>query len=176
MQTKSCCFIGHRNAEITDNLIDLIYSTAENLILNHDVTQFNFGSKSTFNDICHMVVTELKNKYANLTRTAYCTKSEYACLESEREEQEKTISKIIKKEIRLLGFEKRITPEILLKSGKASYIKRNEIMINDSDYCIFYYNENEYRNSNVQSGTELAYKYAIKQNKIVVNLFGEASK
>lgn len=170
MRTKSCCFIGHRKVEITDELIDSIYSTAEKLILNHNVTLFNFGSKSTFNDICHSVVTELKSKYANLIRTAYCTKSEYACLESERESQEKTISKILDKDIRLLGFERRVTPEILLKSGKASYIKRNEIMINDSDYCVFYYDINASRNSIVQSGTELAYKYAMKQNKTVVNL------
>ncbi len=66
-------------------------------------------------------------------------------------------------------------------SGRASYVERNQAMINDSDYCIFYYDENykpekrkhSKRNSayyQPKSGTKLAYNYAKKNNKIIYNV------
>ena len=51
-------------------------------------------------------------------------------------------STIFKKEVHLQGYEESITPEKMFVSGKASYIERNQIMIDNSDYCFFYYDEN----------------------------------
>ena len=67
-------------------------------------------------------------------------------------------------------------------SGKASYVERNQAMIDNSDYCIFYYNENykpkprkqSKRDINYyqpKSGTFLAYKYAQKKKKEIINIF-----
>ena len=94
------------------------------------------------------------------------------------------MSYLWKREVHLEGYEEEITPEPLRKSGKATYIERNQIMIDNSDYCIFYYDESyrpERRElsrkyfintlSSGQSGTELAYRYAVQKKKNIINVF-----
>ena len=67
-------------------------------------------------------------------------------------------------------------------SGKASYAERNQAMIDNSDYCIFYYNENYKPQPRKQSkrdityyqpksGTAFAYKYAKQKKKEIINIF-----
>lgn len=51
-------------------------------------------------------------------------------------------------------------------SGRVSYVERNQAMINDSDYCIFYYDENY----QPKSGTALAYTYAKQKKKQIINI------
>ena len=59
----------------------------------------------------------------------------------------------------------------LWSAGKASYVERNQDMINASDYCVFYYNpeyqppKRKYSKRDIseyqpKSGTKLAYEYA----------------
>ena len=66
-------------------------------------------------------------------------------------------------------------------SGKAGYVERNYAMINDSDYCVFYYDEDylppkrKRASADIsfyqpKSGTDLAYKYAIQKNKVIINI------
>ena len=67
------------------------------------------------------------------------------------------------------------------KAGKASYVERNQEMINKSDYCIVYYDENylppRRKNSRrdltdyqPKSGTAVAYDYAMKKNRVIINV------
>lgn len=66
-------------------------------------------------------------------------------------------------------------------AGKASYIERNIAMIDDSDFCVFYYDENytpETRYfkrsigySHHKSGAKLAYNYAKQKKKILINIY-----
>lgn len=64
-------------------------------------------------------------------------------------------------------------------SGKASYVERNQAMIDNSDYCIFHYNENYKPQPRKQSkrdityyqpksGTTIAYKYAKQKKKEIL--------
>ena len=66
-------------------------------------------------------------------------------------------------------------------AGKASYIERNQAMINNSDYCIFYYNENympplrKHSKRSVctyqpKTGTALAYDYAKQKKNVIINV------
>ena len=64
-------------------------------------------------------------------------------------------------------------PLQLANAGKASYIQRNFEMIDKSAYCIFYYNENYASSLKSNSGTKVAYKYALKRNKNIINLYKE---
>lgn len=68
------------------------------------------------------------------------------------------------------------------KAGKASYVERNQEMINQSNYCIVYYDDNylppRRKNSRrdltdyqPKSGTAVAYEYAIKKKKEIINVF-----
>ena len=63
-------------------------------------------------------------------------------------------------------------------AGRLAHIKRNEEMIDESDFCIFYYDKNNFikykRNStikNLHSGTHFAFNYAISKKKRIINIF-----
>ena len=73
-------------------------------------------------------------------------------------------------------------PEKVSRAGKASYVERNQMMINQSDYCIFYYDGNylppRRKNSRMDltdyqpnSGTKKAYEYAKKRDIKIKNMF-----
>lgn len=71
----------------------------------------------------------------------------------------------------MLGFEEEFENKTKYKARKASYIERNYAMINDSDFCVFYYNEKYVPLTKTNSGTKIAYDYAISKHKKVINLF-----
>ena len=178
---KNCSFFGHREIEINQQIKDRLTNVIENLILSKEVSAFLFGSRSDFNYLAHLVVTELKDKYTHIRRIAYTCKSESCILEKERREWEEICSELKNREVRLLGVEEECEHKTKYTAGRASYVERNQAMIDDSDYCIFYYDENYRpqtkpisklaRYSTRKSGTALAYKYANKRKKVVINLF-----
>lgn len=66
-------------------------------------------------------------------------------------------------------------------AGRASYVERNQEMINHSKFCVVYYDENylpprrknsrrNLFNYQPKSGTRLAYDYARKKEKFIINL------
>ena len=63
MNIKTCSFFGHRKIEITEELKQKVKEVIEDLIDNHNVLIFLFGSRSDFDYLCHWVVTELREKY-----------------------------------------------------------------------------------------------------------------
>lgn len=68
MKEKTCCFIGHRKIEETSKLRGELYEIIERLIKDEKVDTFLFGSKSRFNDLCHELVTKIKEKYPHIKR------------------------------------------------------------------------------------------------------------
>ena len=66
MNNKICSFFGHRKIDITKELKEKVKEIIENLIINHNVFTFLFGSRSDFDHLCHLVVTELKQKYGKI--------------------------------------------------------------------------------------------------------------
>lgn len=163
----TCCFIGHRKITQTDKLRVRLRQTVCSLI-ESGVTDFIFGDHSAFDTLCYDVVTELKERYPKIRRIHF-----------RKDFQE--ISDSVR-EFFVAGYEDSICPDGVASAGKASYIERNQAMIRESDYCIFYYNENyqpdrrkESKRSigsyQPKSGTKAAYEYAIGNNKTVINLF-----
>ena len=169
MNVKAVCFIGHRNVELKDDKVEKLRMIIENLIVKDNVQIFLFGSRSDFDYLCHLVVTELKEKYPNIIRKCYTCRSETCTLESERVYWEEIYNHFRKEKVTLLGVEEEVEHKTKYTSGKASYVERNQAMINDSDYCVFYYDENyqpemrKYSKRSIsyyqpKSGTSLAYK------------------
>lgn len=167
MSYKTACFIGHRKINETDELKEKIYNTVEDLIVNKAVTTFLFGSRSKFDSLCKKIVTELQEKYPNIKRV-------YIRAESEHISQDY-------KEYLLEGCDDTYYPEKISGSDRAAYVERNKIMIDKSDYCIFYYDENylppkrknnrrELFDYQPKSGTKTAYNYALKKCNTVINL------
>ena len=178
---KTCSFFGHRKIDVSDNLTQRIKDCLEYLIVKCNVKNFLFGSKSDFNDLCHLVVSELKVKYSNIKRICYTCKSEGCTLEIERQEREKIYSRFLNSNVRLLGFEEEFEHETKHKAGKASYIERNQAMIDDSGYCVFYYDKNYFPEKRKhskrafcyyqpKSGTALAHTYAKQKKKFLINI------
>lgn len=177
---KACSFFGHRKIAVTDCLTHELEEIIEDLILK-GVSVFLFGSNSEFDSLCHSIVTSLKTKYPNIKRVSYTCKSESCTLEENREQMEKLFSSVLKRNISIQGYEEEFEHKTKYTSGRASYIERNQAMINDSDYCIFYYNENyapEMRKYSKRSpiyyqpksGTRIAFEYANQKKKIIINM------
>ena len=179
---KVCSFFGHRKIEVTEELKQKVKDVIENLIIEKNVLTFLFGSRSDFDFLCHLVVTELKAKYPNIKRIAYTCRHETCILESEIEKWNKVYSHLNNHEVNLLGVEEEYDHKTKYSSGKASYVERNKAMINDSDFCVFYYNENyqppirkfSKRSCGYyqpKSGTAVAYAYAKQKKKNLINIF-----
>ena len=164
----TCCFFGHRKVPNAVEIKNKVYKEVENLIANKDVCIFLFGSKSEFDDLCHEVVTELKGKYPHIKRV-------YVRLAFQHipDWYEDSLLK---------HYEDTYFPEHMKKAGKASYVERNQEMINKSDFCVVYYDENyappRRKNSRrdltdyqPKSGTAVAYEYAIRKKRKIINVF-----
>ena len=177
-----CCFIGHRKINYSKELEEQLEKIIEDFIIEFNDITFLFGSRSEFNDLCHKVVTRLKEKYPDIRRVMYTCKSESCTLENEKEKFEQLISKFTGLNSELLCYEEECEFNTKYVSGRASYIERNQAMINESDYCIFYYDEsykptlkiNFNQNKSYykpNSGTKLAFDYAKRKNKKILNIF-----
>lgn len=166
-EEKNCCFIGHRKIENAESLKTKLYETALDLILNHNVTTFLFGSRSEFDSLCRKVVAELKEKYPHINRVY--VRAEYPII---NEHYEKYL---------LEDFEETYFPNRALNSGKAVYTQRNYEMIDKSEICVVYFkkdylpderkhSKNDIYNYQPNSGTGIAYDYAVKKNRKIINV------
>ncbi len=155
----SCCFFGHRKIVVTNELISSLTNTIENLIANENIKIFLFGSKSQFNDLCYMVVTSLKEKHPHIKRVY--VRAEFLYIDESY------------KDYLLSRFEDTYYPRKIINAGKAAYIERNYEMIDKSNFCVVYYDENLsnclYKGN---SGTQLAYSYAVRKGKRIINIVG----
>lgn len=178
---KTCSFFGHRDIEITEELRQKVKNIVEDLILKHNVLVFLFGSRSNFDTLCHLVVTDLKEEYKDIKRIAYNCKSETCIFENERTRWEDLRSFFHLQNLSLPCVEEEFEHKTKYTSGKASYVERNQAMINDSDYCVFYYDKDykpKTRKRSMRkdcffqpkSGTALAYAYAKQKKKTIINL------
>lgn len=127
MEMKACCFIGHRKVIEPEKIKERLKIIVTEL-LHQDYSVFYFGSKSCFDDIALKVVTNLKKEYPLIKRVY--VRSMY----SEVDE--------LYKNYLLESYEDTYMPDGIENAGRASYVERNQSMINVSDCCVFYYLEN----------------------------------
>lgn len=167
-RSKTCCFFGHRKINQTQELSDRMFKITEQLITKKNVDTFLFGSKSKFDDFAHEVVTELKEKYPHIKRIY--VRSAYQHISDWYEES------------LLKHYEDTYFPEHMENAGRASYVERNQEMINKSEYCVVYYDESytppRRKNSKrdltdyqPKSGTKVAYDFAVKKCRQIINVF-----
>lgn len=181
MKRSVCSFFGHRIIVPTDELKTKLKLLIEHLIVEMGVNTFLFGSRSNFYEVCHDVVSELKGKYSHIIRIVYTCKSEGCVLESESEKFKEFYSIIGRECEKILVMDKEVEFKNKYSAGKAGYIERNCAMIDDSNYCIFYYDQHykldfkkyskrclEYYRP--RSGTATAFEYAKRKNKIIFNV------
>lgn len=171
---KSACLFGHRKISVTDDLKNRLYKEIENLIITDGIQNFLFGSKSQFDDLCYEIVSNLKNKHPNIQRIYVRAEYEYIDGEGSRAYREGL------KEM----YEDTYYPESASGAGKAVYVKRNQHMIDESSVCVVYYDENyaparrkhsrrDLFDYQPTSGTGIAYQYAVKKKKKIINIFSK---
>ena len=152
---RTCCFIGHRTINETEELKSKLCEIIEKLICEKQVDTFLFGSKSRFNSLCHATVTQIKERYPHIKRIY--VRAEYTNIDDTY------------KVYLLESYDDTYLPEKIIGAGKAVYVERNCEMINKSRFCIFYYDE---KNTPItrKSGTKIAFDYAVKKGKQIINL------
>lgn len=166
MESKTCCFFGHRDINETQKLKTWLVNTIEQLITQNGIDTFLFGSRSRFDLICLETVTAIKKKYPYIKRVY--VRAEYPYINKSYET------------FLLERYDETYFPEKILGAGKAIYIERNYEMIEQSGYCIVYYDESytprskkESSNAVIEqkkrkSGTKTALEFAIKKNRKIL--------
>ena len=155
MTNNTACFIGHRKINKTEDLKIRLWDLIEDLILNQNVTTFLFGSKSGFNYLCEDTLIKAKEKHPHIKRIY--VRAEFPYID---EDYEKYL---------LESCDETYFPENLVNAQKSTYVKRNYEMIDKSNFCVFYFSEQEAPTTR-KSGTKVALDYAIKKNKKIFNL------
>lgn len=153
---KVCSFFGHRDTEQTEELKQKVRETVERLIVEEGVATFLFGSRSKFDELCHMVVTELKEKYPHIQRIAYLCKHETACYAGEGMEGKRRIKELTGRDVYVPEYEDIKKSDRVNSVGRAAYVERNYWMIDESDFVMVHLAEGQ------NGGTRVAYNYAKK--------------
>lgn len=155
MKDKTCCFFGHRTINETEELKSKLIEIIEKLIVVEKVDTFLFGRKSRFNSLCLELVTEIKEKYPHIKRVY--VRAEYQYIDESY------------KAYLLESYEDTYFPKSVLGAGKACYVKRNYETIDNSRYCIVYYDELGAQTTR-KSGTKIALDYAMKRGEQIIVL------
>ena len=150
---QTCCVFGHRTILDSEELRTTLYRIMEDLIVEKNINTFLFGSKSRFNDLCLETATILKVKYPYIKRIY--VRAEFLFINDDY------MAYLLK------SYDDTYYPEKLHGSGRAAYVERNYEMINNSKYCIVYYDES-YAPTTRKSGTKIALDYAAKKGRKMI--------
>lgn len=149
---KSCSFFGHSEIEITEKLKLDLRNFIENLIVKENYSVFYFGGFGMFDNLCHEIVSGLKQKFSHIKRIF--------CLSDPRHQSILKRPSWLKEE----DFEEFIYLELSFDYWYTRIYYRNCEMIKLSDFIIFYVN-----NTN-NSGAYKALQFAKKMKKNIYNL------
>ena len=113
-------------------------------------------------------------------------------MKEEKEERERIARAATKRDIKYKDYDGEMMSDRLWSAGKASYVESNQDMINASDYCVFYFDENykpprrKYSKRSVgdyqpKSGTKVAFDYANQRKRggkeiTIINLCKDIDK
>ena len=164
---KSCSFFGHRDTPQTEELKQQVRETVERLIVKEGVDTFLFGSRSKFDELCHIVVTELKEIYPFIRRIAYLCKHENGCLVGAGTSLKRKIKDLTGRDEYVAEYEEIKKSDRVNAAGRACYVERNQWMINESNYACFWVNKKT-------GGANLAYQYAKQISDVCVVRIGES--
>lgn len=153
----TCSIIGHRKIEVTEELKLEIKKVLLVLINRNGITTFLFGSRSSFIDLCYEIISELKKTYVHIKRVY--VRAEYPIITKEYKSYLNNY------------YEDSFYYDLKLNSSRLNYVKRNETMVDMSDFCLFYCDVNYVPYTKTKSGTILAYNYAKRKKRNIINMF-----
>lgn len=121
---RKCCFAGHSNISNQEEIKIRLKNEIINLIEKENVTEFYNGYKGAFDSLCARTVNELKKDYPFI-------KSFWVLPYMPREKDDYTDSL-------LKLFDESIYPDLENVHPRFAIVKRNEWMVNNSDFLIAY--------------------------------------
>lgn len=148
---KTCSFFGHRHIEYSEEFMQSIESTVDEL-LKKGVTSFYFGGFGDFDDYCHKAVTKARQNNLQIKRI-YCLQDEILTNPKKR-------PKFLSDE-NYESFEY-FPPEFEYWYKRIYY--RNIEIIKRSDFSIFYIRNTE------NSGAYKALSYARRSKTTIIEL------
>lgn len=157
MKVKSCCFTGHRNVAEKD--VDKIFTInkiiIEILINEKNVTNFKVGGARGFDTIVSLVILQLKKQYPNIKLTLIlpCENQDINWFEKDKF----LYNIVLRNADEITYISKKYTPNCMLK--------RNDKLLENSDYCLCYLKENT-----MKGGTFYTVSRAKKNNIKVYNI------
>lgn len=176
MQKKTACIFGHNNIFITNALYKSIEEYVKYLIEEENVRNFLFSPMSRFDKLCQKVITSLKEDFPDIKRIAYTSYFQRCLLEKDINILNRLNDNFYRKFSEGMLFDERKTYEPKTESKKnISFLARNRSMIDDSDFCIFYYMKSYKPEINYlpfDAGMNETFKYANECNKKITNFAG----
>lgn len=122
-------------------MIELKLIKKINTLIDIGVNEFVFGSNSEFDNICYHIIENYNKKI-----TIFC------CGKENRR------------------YDKIFYTNVPFENRKNIYIERNKSLIDYCDIIIFYFDD-QYSFPKTNSGTRIAYEYALRKRKQVFNIF-----
>lgn len=147
-----CCFIGHRQLR-DKSYVELKLRQTILSLLDSGVDSFMFGSKGEFNDLAYDVLNAVRIENGYNFKIVYI-RAEYP------NANEEYCSNLLN------YYDEIYMPPHLGKAGRAVYVLRNYYMIDRSDIVVVYLEDVVQNNS----GTQIAFNYAKKKNKQIINV------
>ena len=157
---------GHRDTLQTEELKEKVRKTVEYLIVEEGVGAFLFGSRSKFDELCHIVVTELKEKYPHIQRIAYLCKHESGCLVGAGMSLTRKIKDVTGRDEYVAEHEEIKKSDRINSAGRACYVERNQWMIESSNFVVIRYKHIQTKQK--KCGTDCALQYAKKLQKNII--------
>ena len=148
---KICSFFGHREIRDREKLKKEVAILVENL-LEKGFTVFLFGGFGDFDELCHEVVSAILKSYSEIKRV-YCVSDEKHLIESKRP-----------KYLRAEDYEEFVYLAPSFDYWYTRIYYRNCVMIEKSDYIIFYAENRK------DSGAYKALRFARKCKKEYINI------
>ena len=148
---KICCFAGHANIANKEDVKIKLKKEIVSLIEKENVTTFYSGGKGNFDWLCARTVDELRKDYPFIK--SYWV---LAYMPKEKDEYFGYESKI---------FDDTVYPNLEKVPKRLAIVKRNELMVDKSDYLIAYVKHD------LGSGAYKTLRYAQKKKHIkVINI------
>ena len=151
-ECKTCSVFGHRKINITKEIEEKLYFIFEELIKN-GCEIFYFGGFGEFDELCHEVITKLKETYTQIKRIY--------CLSDRRHLKLSKRPCWLKNE----DYEEFIYIDLDFDWWYQRLYYRNCAIIDKSDVVIFYVEKRE------DSGAYKAYKHANRKKKTIFNIY-----
>ena len=148
MKTKTCCFVGHSKIYDKEGIKEKLKKEIANLIENYGVTEFYSGGKGDFDWLCARCVNEMRNDYPFIKSYLIL-----AYMPKKNDDYTNSLLEI---------FDGTIYPDIEKTPLRYAILKRNQWMVDNSDFLISYI-EHEF------GGAYKTLEYARRKKHIIIN-------